>query len=81
MVSALSCPISSCLHASFTLALLSLPVMKFDYAAEENQSSTSKQEQDGKMSLGQAQSGDSDFAADFSAAKVAAMKAAELGKI
>ncbi|XP_022967757.1 arginine/serine-rich coiled-coil protein 2 isoform X2 [Cucurbita maxima] len=45
---------------------------------EENQSSTSKQEQDGKMSLGQAQSGDSDFAADFSAAKVAAMKAAEL---
>ncbi|XP_022931945.1 arginine/serine-rich coiled-coil protein 2-like isoform X2 [Cucurbita moschata] len=46
--------------------------------AEENQSSILKQEQDGKLSLGQGQSGDSDFAADFSAAKVAAMKAAEL---
>ncbi|KAL0543917.1 hypothetical protein IC582_019022 [Cucumis melo] len=46
--------------------------------ADENQSSTSKKEQDGKMSLGQGESGDSDFAADFSAAKVAAMKAAEL---
>ncbi|XP_038881639.1 arginine/serine-rich coiled-coil protein 2 isoform X2 [Benincasa hispida] len=46
--------------------------------AEENQSSTSKQDQDGKMSVGLGQSGDSDFAADFSAAKVAAMKAAEL---
>ncbi|XP_023517277.1 arginine/serine-rich coiled-coil protein 2-like isoform X2 [Cucurbita pepo subsp. pepo] len=46
--------------------------------AEENQSSISKQEQDGKLSLGQGQSSDSDFAADFSAAKVAAMKAAEL---
>ncbi|XP_022153918.1 arginine/serine-rich coiled-coil protein 2 isoform X2 [Momordica charantia] len=45
---------------------------------EENQSSISKQEPDGKMSLGQGQSGDSDFDADFSAAKVAAMKAAEL---
>lgn len=53
-------------------------VMKLGCAAEENQSSTSKQEQDGKMSLGQGQSGDSNFAADFSAAKVAAMKAAEL---
>ncbi|KAG6595420.1 hypothetical protein SDJN03_11973, partial [Cucurbita argyrosperma subsp. sororia] len=46
--------------------------------AEENQSSILKQEQDGKLSLGQGQSGDSDFAADFSAAKVAAMQAAEL---
>lgn len=68
-------------NVSFTLVLLFLTVMKFEYAADENQSSTSKKEQDGKMSLGQGESGDSDFAADFSAAKVAAMKAAELGKI
>lgn len=68
-------------NVSFTLTLLSLTVMKLGCAAEENQSSTFKQEQDGKMSLGQGQSGDSNFAADFSAAKVAAMKAAELGII
>lgn len=66
---------------STTLILLPLLVSKFGCADEENQSSISKQEPDGKMSLGQGQSGDSDFDADFSAAKVAAMKAAELGKI
>lgn len=63
------------------LTLLFLLVFEFVCAAEENPSSISKQEHDGKMSSGQGQSDDSDFAADFNAAKVAAMKAAELGTI
>ena len=56
-------------------------VSKFTSAPDGRESSSSKQAQDGKLTAGLAQSDNSEADNDLNAAKVAAMKAAELGKL
>lgn len=65
----------------FLFSLILGLVSKFTSAPDGRESSSSKQAQDGKLTAGLVQSDNSEADNDLNAAKVAAMKAAELGKL
>lgn len=62
------------------ISLIIVLVSKFTSTPDGRESCSSKQAQDGKVTAGQTQANNSEVANDLDAAKVAAMKAAELGK-